>query len=227
MRPRLPSARSSSWAAISPSPAITYTAGSSEVTAGALKADLHADTGRHFAGAWASHARTAVWTGIRLRLRDLPRAPVRLAALETPPERAQPLFSRARRGSHRTTSRNCRPRSPGSTLERIGDRDSECGALLVLQAPHPRSPAWNRRHHRAVVIGEGLFLTGGAGYLTARAAPPRRLATPAMPMATRASVRAARLARGRRLLPRRAPVAGAVPVPGANHRVAGTVSWHF
>jgi uncharacterized protein (TIGR02001 family) len=91
-----------------------------------------------------------------------------------------------------------------------------------------RSPAWIADSTGQWLIGQGLFVTGGAGYYRSSGTGARRLAATGYAYGN-AGVgferRGWRVDVGYFLAEHQAQEL--FPYPVANHRVAGTVSWHF
>jgi hypothetical protein len=91
-----------------------------------------------------------------------------------------------------------------------------------------RSPAWIADTTGQWLIGEGLFVTGGAGYYRSSGTGARRLAATGYAYGS-AGVgferHGWRVDVGYFLAEHQAQEL--FPYPLANHRVAGTVSWHF
>ena len=195
----------------------------------ALQADMHATTpGGRFAGLWASTRDHALEPGAGYDFEIY-------------------LGSRIELGSAWNATVSARSRYlVGGRQEASNDYQELSGTLswldrwtLTLSAVPSavrywyyqrltRSPAWIADTTGQWLIGEGLFVTGGAGYYRSSGTGPGRLAATGYPYGNVGLAferRRWRVDVGYFLAGRQAQEL--LPYPVANHRVAGTVSWHF
>ena len=156
--------------------------------------DLHAsNSGGHVPRRLGLEPRRATASRAPPRAAALPRPPLHPEQrLERDPERPRPLLPRCLRAtSPRTTTRDLAPRSATSTAGRSRSPPSPMRCATGTTSACSRAPACVADASGQWLLGDGSFVTAGAGLLLLQPAPDTGIERPpVMPMAMRAGVRA-------------------------------------